>query len=394
MKIPKQWLAASVAAVAVAATSGVMAGVVPSFRGIPSLPGVQFQYAQAISGDGTTVVGYAPVDNRNSKAFRWTAATGTVDIGDLAGGQPDAAASGVSFNGSVVVGRSSSTRSNAINSFYDEPFRWTSSGMVGLGLGSGTYGDGYDTSADGSVVVGHISDQAIRWTQATGIVSLGQLPGSHPPSSLADAISADGSIITGYAWATTGRLAYRWTAATGMQSIGVLAPGRPGDEYSEGFGISADGTTIVGASYIGPNLGAFRWTAAGGMQGLGDFPGGGISEAFGVSGDGKIVVGQGDPASGSSAFIWDTKHGFRSLYDVLVQNGLGSALSGWRLDRATDISDDGQTITGWGFGPNGNTAWVATLPVPEPPSFVLAAFGVMGVSFAAWRRWTVAKPRL
>ncbi|HKD36061.1 MAG TPA: hypothetical protein VKB78_04650 [Pirellulales bacterium] len=386
MKSTRIWLAASVAVSAFAATAAGMATVIPSFQAIPSLPGVQSQYAQAISGDGTTVVGFAPVDNRNSKAFRWTAATGTVDIGDLAGGLPDAAAGGVSFNGSVVVGRSSSATSFANNSFYDEPFRWTSSGMTGLGLGFGTYGDSSDTSADGSVVVGQLSDQAFRWTQATGYVALGQLPGSHPPNSSANAVSANGTVVTGYAWGTTGRLAYRWTAATGMQSIGVVAPGRPGDEYSEGLGISADGTTIVGASYIGPNIGAFRWTAAGGMQGLGDFPGGTVSQAFAVSGDGSIVVGQGDSSNGSSAFIWDTTHGFRRLQDILDQDGLGQALSGWYLVRATGISNDGQTITGWGNGPNGTAAWVVTLPVPEPSTFALGIVGLATGTAVAIRR--------
>ena len=32
-------------------------------------------------------------------------------------------------------------------------------------------------SADGSVVVGQSRDQAFRWTQATGMVGLGDLPG-------------------------------------------------------------------------------------------------------------------------------------------------------------------------------------------------------------------------
>ncbi len=110
------------------------------------------------------------------------------------------------------------------------------------------------------------------------------------------------------------------------------------------------------------------------FQGLGDLPGGSFrSEANGVSADGSTVVGQSNSASGYEAFIWDQGNGMRSLRDVLVSD-LDLNLTGWTLTQVYGISDDGQTIVGWGINPSGDTeAWVAT--IPEPATLTLLAFG-------------------
>ena len=50
----------------------------------------------------------------------------------------------------------------------------------------------------------------------------------------------------------------------------------------------------------------------------------------------------------------------QSVSDVLTANGMD--LTGWTLYQATDISDDGLTIAGWGTNTSGNVeAWVANL---------------------------------
>jgi hypothetical protein len=121
---------------------------------------------------------------------------------------------------------------------------------------------------------------------------------------------------------------------------------------------------------------------------LGDLPGGDFgSDAMAVSADGSIVLGQSRALPTESigysgvgdykAFVWDPAHGMRDLQDVLINEyGLGNALAGWQLIRATDISNDGLSIVGSGFNPAGDIeAWLVRLDrplnVPEPAGLIL-----------------------
>jgi probable HAF family extracellular repeat protein len=243
--------------------------------------------------------------------------------------------------------------------------------MNGLGyLSGGTTSTAMGTSADGSVVVGFSSTtgasyEAFRWTSGGGMVGLGELPGNVTSfRSAARAVSADGAVITGEA-ATTNYQAYRWTAATGLVSLGTL-PG--GAVYSVGQALSTDGNVIVGYADSPQGTQAFRWTSATGMLPLGDLPGGAfMSQAYGVSGDGSIVVGFGETASGDTAFIWDALHGIRDLKTALVTD-FGLDLTGWTLNSAMGISEDGRVITGAGTDPAGQTEAFAVF-VPEPSTF-------------------------
>jgi hypothetical protein len=80
---------------------------------------------------------------------------------------------------------------------------------------------------------------------------------------------------------------------------------------------------------------------------------------------------------GKEAFIWDQSHGMRGLKDVLASE-YALNLSGWTLTCASDVSDDGLTIVGYGTNPSGNTeAWMAT--IPEPTTLLLLALGGLAV---------------
>jgi probable HAF family extracellular repeat protein len=93
--------------------------------------------------------------------------------------------------------------------------------------------------------------------------SLGMLPGGG--ESVALGVSADGSVVVGWARNAKGRQrAFRWTAARGMQNLGTL-----GGYESEALGVSADGSVVVGWAENAEGFRhAFRWTAAGGMEDL------------------------------------------------------------------------------------------------------------------------------
>jgi probable HAF family extracellular repeat protein len=387
------------AGVAIAATIGIasaQSAQAASFMSLGYLPGGSASLypdsrASGISADGLVVVGSSSSSN-GTEAFRWTQAGGMVGLGSLPGTSFNSNASAVSADGSVVVGYS-----NGVNG--REPFRWTQSGgMVGLGNLSGGASAGRSlndmgVSADGSVVVGQSAGangpEAFRWTQASGMVGLGDLPGGRFASG-ASGVSADGSVVVGYANANGPEQPFRWTEAGGM--VGLSSPSAGGGFGSYANAVSADGSVVVGDSGLN-GFEAFRWTQTDGMVGLGFLPGGGyFSTAQAASADGSVVVGQSPTGNFTvepyTAFIWTEPQGMLSIKNLLTASGLD--LTGWRLQRATGVSANGRTITGYGQNPNGNyEAWIAQLddptPIPEPTSVVVLGLIGMGLGSSCKR---------
>lgn len=340
------------------------AGSEPQFMGLGYLPGGSIQSeAYGISGDGSTIVGRSD-STSGSEAFYWRESTGLVSLGR-------GAAIGASYDGSVIVGE-------AYTDTGDQYFRWTdATGRVFLGPTAGGY-EG-DVSGDGSVVVysertsTYPHYEAVAWTEGTGIVKLGTLPGGD--SSRAEAVSGDGSVVVGISTSAFGLEAFHWTQAEGMLGLGDLQT-NPEFIISEGMGVSSDGTYIVGGARADSSASEpFRWDSVTGMQSLCPEGIGGFRTAGDVSADGAIVVGPPRRASGGArAFIWDEISGCRLLKDVL-ENDFGLDLGDWTLVAATAISDDGQVVAGYGNNPSGSSeAWMAVIPVPEP------AAGILGIS--------------
>jgi probable HAF family extracellular repeat protein len=168
---------------------------------------------------------------------------------------------------------------------------------------------------------------------------LGTLGGDE---SVALGVSADGSVVVGWAHNAAGQArAFRWTAAGGMQDLGTL-----GGDWSTARGVSADGSVVVGSARNAAGQGrAFRWTEARGMQDLGTL-GGDWSAAYGVSADGSVVVGYAHNAAGQErAFRWTAASGMEDLnitYAHLLTDGSV-------LREAYAISPDGRYIVGRGY---------------------------------------------
>jgi probable HAF family extracellular repeat protein len=132
--------------------------------------------------DGTSIIGAGWSDDSSFALYRWTQATGIVDLGD--GNTGSINPLGVSADGSVIIG--------SANRF----------------IGS-------------TLLVG--ATEAFRWTQETGFVGLGVLPGASVFSSAASGVSADGEVIVGRSSFTdSGGRAFIWTQATGMVSLGLF----------------------------------------------------------------------------------------------------------------------------------------------------------------------------
>jgi probable HAF family extracellular repeat protein len=302
-----------------------------SFRGLGHLPGgIYYSQAYRVSAYGNAVVGYS--DSASGiEAFIWTEANGMVGLGTLPSYEFGSMAFGVSCDGSFIAGMS------FVNGSLTVPCRWSGPNNIRrLGQG-GEYGYAFGISADGSTVVG-TTNGAFRWTEATGMQSLGYLPEKKWDAE-AWGVSANGYVIVGTCYGKANRYeAFRWTEATGMVGLGSLQDGN-----SIAYDVSEDGLVVVGWS----DGQAFIWTEAEGMRGIGN------GEAWGVSGDGTVVVG--------ADFIWDANHGMQNPKNVL-ENAYGLDLTGWQLGYEVDISADGKTLAGTGTDPNGNTqAWVAVL---------------------------------
>ena len=356
----------------------------PSFTGIGDLPGGSvFSECLAISRDGATVFGDSVTQNFDpitsiSTACRFTASGG---LQWLDPSYPDISTFAYAANqdGTVATGIAV-----IVPPYADiEIYRWTLAGgiqILGDIPGGATNSTARAICADGSVIAGFgssaastaqcgICQEAFRWTAATGIVGLGDLPGGDFDSRAAG-ISGDGRIIVGAGTSAAGTAPVMWDES-GIHSLGYLPQG---SFPLQGWANAAnfDGSVIVGvSSSVNGTTEAFKWTAAG-MIGLGDLPGGPFqSQAWALSDDGQIVVGQGTTEGGifgagqSTAFIWDAQHGIRDLKQVLTDAGLD--LTGWLLTSARGISADGTVITGIGLNPAGvGEGWVAHLPRAAP----------------------------
>lgn len=347
--------------------------------------------AFAISGDGTVLAGRGTPAQR---AWRLDDQFNTVFLGDQHGGGDLSTAYGLSRDGSVVVGQV-----HAFNG--PEAFRWTPQlGYTLLGdLPGGMFESGaYDVTPDGTTIVGYgispggtlTGAEAFIWRltnpqNGSGtMVGLGDLPGGDT-ASIANAVSHGGNVVVGAsssarsnAHSLVSTEAFRWTMTnqqTGegrMVGLGDLAGG---GFSSWAIDVSADGNVVVGQGLSANGPEAFYWRD-GQMIGLGDLPGGNhVSVANAVSADGSIVVGQSAVAIGDGGhdvfrpFIWDAENGMRDLIDVFAANGL--ALPNLHLTNATDISEDGRTITGFGTSrfriPAGDLrteAWIGRLDIP------------------------------
>jgi probable HAF family extracellular repeat protein len=326
----------------------------PIFTPLGDLSGGAFNsQASGISADGRIVVGFS-VTEVGAEAFRWSAETGMVGLGNLPAGT-ESRAEATSADGSAVVGRSYDLEG------YEEAFLWTTqTGMIGLGnIPGGNSSSALDVSAEGSVVVGVaniplLGAEAFGWTSGAGAQDLGFYS--------AEAISADGSVVVGIDNPSTLRPVL-WSNTTGLLDLGDL-PG--GGSNGVANGISADGLVVVGDSASASGTEAFRWTAQTGMVSLGDLPGGTFaSRGLDASADGSVVVGaSADGGASLAPFVWTSEDGMQSLQELLQT--LGMDLSGWDLYGATAVSDDGRTIVGTALNPAGDLeAWLAEIPLPD-----------------------------
>ena len=276
--------------------------------------------------DGTVGVGLTaiatgdPLDPTISVPGLCTSASSFVPLSTLSG-----QAHALNAAGDVVVGHL--TGSTTILA----AFRWTAAtGIVELptagGSASNTLHIAYGVSADGNVVVGrsrNTSNQnvAFVWTAALGTRELPQLPSATGASrSQARGINAAGNVIVGWARDSGGAPnAARWifdrtTGAATVESLGDL-PGGTGAALPDGiaFGVSDDGNVIVGQSDGPGGDEAFVWIKGRGMlplrqllideYGATELTDWTLNSAEDISADGSVITGYGTLDGETQAFV-------------------------------------------------------------------------------------------
>ena len=343
----------------------------PRFTPLGQYPAGRWSMPLDLTPDGSIVVGAAVNGNGNWEAFKWTEAEGLVGLGFL---NPD-----VMFPRSIAAAITPDGRLIAGSSAYGdwlgdlEAIIWNPDGtMTELGFtnepGIDQASQAGDLSDDGGVIVGIDGDAAsrcvaFRWTEATGMISLGDLPGGYTVGR-AHGVSADGSVIAGSgAVAMYDREAFRWTESEGMVALGRL----PGYQESDAQDISDDGRCIVGYCENEGTAEAFRWNAEEGMIGLGVGASWNSSRAYQTNADGRLIAGSLDEEEVDyEAFIWSKPAGVRGLMEALATDA-GMDLQGWYLQEVNGLSPDGRFMIGVGLNPQEEReGWLIDLGDPIP----------------------------
>jgi|GEM_PF-5351066 len=251
---------------------------------------------QALSGDGSVMVGAAVLQNERVHAFRWNGVGTLQDLGTV-GDYRYSWASAVSRGGRYIAGELSWDRYRDTNTFiWSAETGMQALGDVPWGGSTGTVA----VSQDGNTVVGESSTgigTSWLWTRSSGYSVLPQLNRPGAIGTRATAANADCSIIVGAVSSFTA--AIMWTES-GVEELGQMIPS----------GVDDLGTVVIGADSLQNQ--ALIWTRATGVIPFTAY----LSsmnittpEWFdpyrltGISADGMTICGNTRSQSGSRGFV-------------------------------------------------------------------------------------------
>jgi uncharacterized membrane protein len=335
-----------------------------------------------ISPDGAVVVGSLECWNParqglESTAYRWTSDTGVVALPHPQSGSFTSAFA-ASLDGGVIVGGGQVLDG-----------RQRAAAMVWTPAGGTTVIDAPSSgprptaatgvSDDGSVIVGATETGGFVWRDDEGVLAI--------EAGTAVGVSGDGRVVVGYGSSPLGIQGFRWTDITGLQWLDDL---EGGGVDSAAIDASWDGRIVVGggsSAFYARH--ALRWVD-GALQDLGngwDPPNTeGGSSANSVSADGSRIVGfTGGHLLGVWPFVWDEEQGMRRLDSVLATE-YGLDLAGAQLLANAHLSADGIWIAGNAIDASytRRVGWIAE--VAEPGSIGPALIGVSGLAALRSRR--------
>ncbi|MFO0811489.1 MAG: PEP-CTERM sorting domain-containing protein [Gemmataceae bacterium] len=374
--ICSRWIALALVLLPASTTKAQIAYTITDLGFLPGIWNSSFAHsinnAGQVAGDIMSMQSGMPAN----RAWRYTPGVGLIDLGSLGTSSVSTSlASQINSSGQVVG--DSSLPSGVVGGAY----RYTSGvGMVGLGTLPGhNYSKAMGINDAGQVVgesgIGGMGPAvAFRYTDGVGMVSLGMPPGA--VSSQGQAINNVGQVVVNAAVPLGTVRTFRYTDALGFLTLGTL-----GGQNTVGFAINDAGQIVGYSETAAGETHAFRYSDGFGIVDLGTVAGTSGSLARGMNNQGD-VVGQ----SGTRAFL------FRDGLGMADLNGLIDPTSGWFLQVATDINENGQ-IAGFGTLGGITRAFVLT-PVPEPSSLLLvAAFALAGAVAHHRRRIPTWLPR-
>ncbi len=347
------WLLSVILSFLIAASDPgtTLAAPLYSITDLSVLPGQDYSFAEGINNAGIVVgrSGSSADTSYFSRAFVWTPASRMFELLPPQSMSRLYSAIDVNDLGAAVGGGGG-----------PNGFIWTEEAgkrpLPGLRVPLEEWHTGVAINDHGHVA-GFIRDiggaSSFYWDGVGAVMGLGHLTPPGPSGIWTEASDINnGDTIVGRERNQIGTMqqAVRWTQATGLRRLAHL----PGVTNSSAEGVNDLGQ-VVGFVPDGIRSSAVTWSTSGAMQFLAAAPGE-RSAAFDINEQGLIV--------GYSGFLraalWTedgTLHELRTLLD--------SSGAGWSLAEATAINDVGQ-IVGWGTNPAGQQRAFLLTPVPEP----------------------------
>ncbi len=322
----------------------------------------QYTYPSSISTDGVYAVG---MPFGGGASYFWSEATGVIQITGEVNGISDGGTGGGSYSNTSIQYNGNNVQT--AGTWDHNTQQWTFLGMNPAvpTVFATDYNTGWDITSDGTTVVGMqwypgYAYSAFKWTQSGGYTNIGSGVGQ---GSRASGISADGSVVFGWAFASgIPRTPVVWYNG---QAI-FISSGSSG----EAFGASTTGNYVTGQ--VGSS--GFRWSPTGTITFSNTLNSGAISPTT-VLNNGTVMGYTYQVPTQRRAFVRDPQGNMTTFNDYAETRGLPDAQL-WTFYSINDVTADGNTFLGAGKTPAGQQITFKMEFIEEIPIFAVSPVSV------------------